>query len=188
MQIQKTEIADVLIIEPKYHSDGRGYFCETFKENWFRENICETEFVQDNESSSSINTFRGMHYQIPPYSQSKLVRVVQGAVIDFVADIRKDSPSFGRLIQVELSAENHRQLWVPRGCAHGFLVISNHAVFQYKVDNYYSREHERSFSILDPELGLKLPADSLSLSDKDKYAPLFADAWKFETGKGLYNA
>lgn len=187
MEILKTALQDVLIIEPKYHADDRGYFCETFKSNWFEENVRKTQFVQDNESYSTKNTFRGMHYQIPPYCQSKLVRVPQGAVIDFVADIRKDSPTFGKLIQVELSSENRKQLWIPRGCAHGFLVASETALFQYKVDNVYSREHERSFSIFDPQLKLDLPP-TLSLSDKDKTAPSFSEAWMFETLKGLYDA
>ncbi len=187
MQILKTAIADVLIIEPKIHADDRGYFYESFKESWFQENVSKTHFVQDNESYSSKNTFRGMHYQIPPYCQSKLVRVTHGSVVDIVVDIRRDSPTFGKVVQVELTSENHRQLWVPRGCAHGFLVTSDTALFQYKVDNYYSRDNERSFSVLDPALGLTLPK-TLSLSDKDQKAPLFKDAWIFESHKGLYDA
>lgn len=185
MQVITTEIGNVKLIVPALFRDERGYFSEVFKEDWFCENIQQTQFIQDNESESSIGTFRGMHYQIPPFCQSKLVRVLEGKIIDFVTDLRMDSETFGKTLHFELSYENKHQLWVPRGFAHGFLVVSDTAHVQYKVDSKYSPEHERSFCALDPEVALELP-NNVSLSQKDREAPLFADAYYFPTSGELY--
>jgi dTDP-4-dehydrorhamnose 3,5-epimerase len=189
MEIIKTDLKDVLILEPKIFGDSRGYFFESFRDDWFQKNVQKTSFVQDNESYSNKGVFRGMHYQVPPFCQSKLVRVVQGTVIDFVCDLRKDSPTFRRSIGIELSSENKRLLWIPRGFAHGFLVTSDTAIFQYKVDHFYSKDCERSFNPLDLNARLPIPnASEIVLSDKDKLSPTFDSCATFDSSVGLYES
>ncbi|MGL5919542.1 MAG: dTDP-4-dehydrorhamnose 3,5-epimerase, partial [Bacteroidales bacterium] len=144
MNIIKTDIEGVVIIEPRVFGDERGYFFESFSQKQFEQEVCKTTFIQDNESKSSYGVLRGLHFQKPPYCQSKLVRVVQGKVLDVAVDMRKGSPTFGKSVTVELSAENKRQFFVPRGFAHGFVVLSEEAIFQYKCDNYYAPESEGS--------------------------------------------
>ncbi len=166
------------MIEPKVHNDARGYFMESFKQSEFEKHIGNIHFIQDNESKSSFGVLRGLHYQLPPFAQSKLVRVIVGAVLDVAVDIRKGSPTFGQYVAVELSAENKRQLFVPRGMAHGFAVLSREAIFSYKVDNVYAPQHERSILYNDPAIGINwtIPAEEVLLSEKDKLAPLLKEA------------
>jgi dTDP-4-dehydrorhamnose 3,5-epimerase len=175
----KTDIPDVVIIEPKVFGDSRGYFLESYKKELL-DNFLDKEikFVQDNESMSSYGVLRGLHFQIPPYSQSKLVKVSKGKILDVVVDIRKGSPTFGKHIAVELSAENKKQLFIPRGFAHGFIVLSDEAIFSYKVDNYYSFEHDRGIAFDDESLGIdwKLDSKLFNLSDKDKKQPKLKDS------------
>ena len=175
----ETEISGVWIIEPKVFKDARGYFMEAWKKAEFEEHIGKVEFVQDNESCSSKGVLRGLHYQLAPYSQSKLVRVIKGCVLDVAVDLRKGSPTFGRYVAVELSDENKRQFFIPQGFAHGFHVMSEEAVFTYKVDIPYMPDHERGLRFDDPEVGVdwKIADPSvLNLSDKDRNAPLLRDA------------
>ncbi|MCY2687805.1 dTDP-4-dehydrorhamnose 3,5-epimerase [Salinimicrobium sp. TH3] len=189
MKFIRTEIPDVVICEPKIFGDHRGYFSETFRKDTLEEFLgYEVNFCQDNESKSSYGVLRGMHYQLPPFTQSKLVRVLQGTVLDVAVDIRKGSPYFGKSVIVELSAENKRQLFVPRGFAHGFVVTSDEAVFAYKCDNFYAPEFDRGFLFNDPAINIdwELPADKLMLSDKDKNQPLFNEADKFDFFENLY--
>lgn len=180
MNIVKTDIPDVVIVEPRVFGDHRGYFFESFSQRDFDANVCEVRFVQDNESKSGYGVVRGLHYQLPPYAQSKLVRVVSGCVLDVAVDIRVGSPTFGKHVAVELSGENHRQLFIPRGFAHGFAVLSDEVVFQYKCDNFYSPEHEGSIAWDDPDLGIdwRVPADKVVLSAKDMSHPRLKDAEK----------
>ena len=176
----RTAIDGVVIIEPRIFEDARGYFFESFSQREFEQKVRKIDFVQDNESMSSYGVMRGLHFQRPPYTQSKLVRVVKGRVLDVAVDIRKGSPTYGRHVAVELTEENHRQFFVPRGFAHGFAVLSETAVFQYKCDNYYHPEADGGISIVDPSLGIDWqidPADAI-LSDKDKKHPVLAE---FET-------
>ena len=178
MNFIKTAIEDVIVIEPKVHGDSRGYFVETFRKDLFEEFIGHrVDFCQDNESKSSFGVLRGLHYQLPPFAQSKLVRVIKGAVFDVAVDIRKGSPTFGEYVGIELSEENKRQMFVPRGFAHGFVVLSKEAVFTYKVDNYYSREHDRGIAFDDEKLSIdwNIDARSLNLSEKDEHQPLLKD-------------
>lgn len=188
MHILTTEIEGLIIIEPKVFGDDRGYFFESFSQKMFEESICKTTFVQDNESKSKYGVLRGLHFQKPPYAQSKLVRVVQGKVLDVAVDIRKGSPTFGRNVAVELSAENKRQFFIPRGFAHGFVVLSPEAIFQYKCDNYYAPEHEGSLLWNDPalEIDWKIPAQDILLSEKDKVSPLLKDTFHFDFNENLY--
>ena len=188
MNYIKTAIEGVIIIEPKIFGDNRGYFFESWKKEEFETNVVKTTFVQDNESKSTFGVLRGLHFQRPPYTQSKLIRVVKGTVLDVAVDIRKGAPTFGQHVAVELSEENHRQLFVPRGFAHGFVVLSPEAVFQYKCDNYYAPESEGAVIWNDPELNIdwKIPADKIILSDKDRKHPLLKDAWLFDYGQKLY--
>lgn len=175
----ETEIPGVWIIEPKVFKDARGYFMEAFKQEEFNRHIGSISFIQDNESCSSKGVLRGLHYQLSPYSQSKLVRVIKGRVLDVAVDLRKDSPTFGKYISVELSDENKRQFFIPQGFAHGFHVLSEEAVFTYKVDNPYTPTHERSLRFDDPAIGIEWGIDDLSrmnLSEKDMKAPLLKDA------------
>ncbi len=177
MNVIKTDIEGVVIIEPRIFKDARGYFFESFSKREFDEKVCKVEFVQDNESCSTRGVMRGLHFQRPPYSQAKLVRCVRGAVLDVAVDLRKGSPTYGKHVAVELSEENHRQFFIPQGFAHGFAVLSDTAVFQYKCDNYYHPEADGGISILDGSLGIDWridPADAI-LSDKDKNHPLLAD-------------
>lgn len=173
MKIIQTDIEGVVIIEPTVFGDKRGYFFESFSQKEFQEKVCNTVFVQDNESKSKYGVLRGLHFQKPPFEQAKLVRVVQGKVLDVAVDIRRDSPTFGRHISTELSEENKRQLFIPRGFAHGFAVLSEEVIFQYKCDNYYAPPYEGAILWNDPQLNIdwKLPADAILLSEKDKKNP-----------------
>jgi len=170
MEYIKTEIDGLWIIEPKILKDERGYFMESYKKTEFEQKIGKTDFIQDNESQSSYGVFRGFHYQEDETAQAKLVRVIQGKVWDIAVDIRKSSVTFGKYVAVELSEENKRQFFIPRGFAHGFLVLSEIAVFSYKVDNIYSPAHERTLNCMDPDLAIQWPVDPslLRLSEKDK--------------------
>ncbi|WP_332676573.1 dTDP-4-dehydrorhamnose 3,5-epimerase [Escherichia sp. L614-1] len=181
MNVIKTEIPDVLIFEPKVFGDERGFFMESFNQKVFEEAVGrKVEFVQDNHSKSSKGVLRGLHYQLEPYAQGKLVRCVVGKVFDVAVDIRKSSPTFGKWVGVNLSAENKRQLWIPEGFAHGFLVLSDDAEFVYKTNNYYYQKHERSILWNDKILNVEWPFTSnLILSSKDMSASLFTVAEKF---------
>lgn len=174
MKVIKTDIAGVVIIEPRIFNDSRGYFFESYSKREFDEKVCPIDFVQDNESMSTRGVMRGLHFQRPPFTQSKLVRCVKGRVLDVAVDIRKGSPTFGKHVAVELSEENHRQFFVPRGFAHGFAVLSDVAVFQYKCDNYYHPEADGGISIADTSLGIDWRIDSATavLSEKDLKHPL----------------
>ena len=174
MEVIKTDIEGVVIIEPKIFGDARGYFYESFNAAEFEAKTgIKTTFVQDNQSKSSYGVLRGLHFQKPPYAQSKLVRVVEGAVVDVAVDIRRGSPTFGKYVAVELTAENHRQLFIPRGFAHGFSVLSERAVFTYKCDNLYHPEADGGILLTDAALGIdwRVPADQMILSEKDKKHP-----------------
>lgn len=189
MEVIKTEIEGVVIIEPRIFKDERGYFYESFSQREFEEKVCRTTFVQDNQSKSSYGVLRGLHFQKPPYCQSKLVRCIKGAVLDVAVDIRKGSPTFGKYVAVELTEENHRQFFVPRGFAHGFAVLSEEAVFQYKCDNFYNKESEGSVAWNDPELDIdwRIPFDKVLLSEKDKLSKNIADAdYLFNYNEKLY--
>ena len=177
MEIIKTKLDGVVIIEPKIFRDSRGYFFERFSQREFEEKVCKINFVQDNESMSSYGVMRGLHFQRPPFTQAKLVRCVKGAVLDVAVDIRKDSPTYGQHVAVELSEDNHYQMFIPHGFAHGFSVLSETAVFQYKCDQFYHPESDAGISILDKSLGIdwRIPADKAILSDKDTRHPLFKD-------------
>ena len=178
MQFTRTAIEDVIIIEPKVHGDERGYFVETFRADKLEEFLgYKINFCQDNESKSSRGVLRGLHYQLHPAAQTKLVRVIQGRVLDVAVDIRKGSPTFGQHIAVELSAENKKQMLVPRGFAHGFVVLEDETIFAYKVDNYYSPENDRGILFSDEALAIdwKIPHVELNLSPKDKIQPKLAD-------------
>jgi dTDP-4-dehydrorhamnose 3,5-epimerase len=181
MKFIEQSVSGVFVIEPKVWGDDRGYFMETWKKNLFQEHIGDIEFVQDNESKSDFGVLRGMHAQSGSSSQSKLVRCLQGVVMDVVVDARKNSPTFGQYVAVELSAENKRQLFVPKGFYHGFIVLSKTAVFSYKVDHLYDQTSEVSFHFSDPTIQIEWPlsAEELKLSDKDKQAPLWNDAYHF---------
>jgi dTDP-4-dehydrorhamnose 3,5-epimerase len=174
MNIIQASIPGVVIIEPRLFKDDRGYFFESFSEREFNTQVREVKFVQDNESMSSYGVMRGLHFQRPPYTQSKLVRCVKGAVLDVAVDIRKGSPTYGQHVAVELTEENHRQFFVPRGFAHGFAVLSKTAIFQYKCDNFYHPEADGGISILDNSLGIDwhIPTDHAILSEKDTKHPL----------------
>lgn len=177
MNVIKTDIEGVVVIEPRVFDDARGYFFESYSKRRFDEAVKPVEFVQDNESMSTRGVIRGLHFQRPPFSQSKLVRCVRGAVLDVVVDIRRGSPTYGQHVAVELTGENRRQLFVPRGFAHGFAVLSDEAVFQYKCDNYYHPESEGGISIADRSLGIDWridPAEAI-LSEKDLRNPMFSD-------------
>ena len=169
MEVIKTAIEGVVIIEPKVFKDQRGYFFESFSQREFEAKVRKINFVQDNESMSSYGVMRGLHFQRPPYTQSKLVRCVRGKVLDVAVDIRKGSPTYGQHVAVELSEDNHRQFFVPRGFAHGFAVLTDTAVFQYKCDNFYAPQADGGISIKDESLGIdwKIPTDKAILSEKD---------------------
>ena len=169
MEVIKTAIEGVVIIEPKVFKDQRGYFYESFSQREFEAKVRKINFVQDNESMSSYGVMRGLHFQRPPYAQSKLVRCVKGKVLDVAVDIRMGSPTYGQHVAVELSEDNHRQFFVPRGFAHGFAVLSDTAVFQYKCDNFYAPQADGGISIKDESLGIdwKIPTDMAILSEKD---------------------
>ena len=177
MEVIKTTIEDIVIIEPKVFGDARGYFFESFSQREFEEKVRKINFVQDNESMSSYGVMRGLHFQRPPFTQSKLVRCVKGRVLDVAVDIRKGSPTYGQHVAVELTEDNHRQFFVPRGFAHGFAVLSDEVIFQYKCDNFYSPQADGGISILDDSLGIdwQLPTDKVLLSEKDLKHALLKD-------------
>lgn len=177
MEVIKTQIEGVVILEPRIFRDARGYFFESFSQREFEEKVGNVQFVQDNESMSSRGVMRGLHFQRPPYTQSKLVRCVKGAVLDVAVDIRKGSPTYGQHVAVELTEENHRQFFIPKGFAHGFAVLSDTAVFQYKCDNFYAPQADGGISILDESLHIdwRIPAESAILSEKDTNHPLLKD-------------
>lgn len=178
ISILETSIPGVLIIEPKVFGDERGYFMESFNAREFKEKTgIEVSFVQDNESKSRYGVLRGMHFQLPPYTQSKLVRVVKGRVLDVVVDIRIGSPTYGKYEMCELTEDNHRQFFVPKGMAHGFTVLSEEAVFQYKCDDFYHPESERAIAWNDPDLNIQWPVnmEDVVLSEKDKHHPCLKD-------------
>lgn len=190
MEVIKTDIEGVVIIEPRIFKDSRGYFFESYSKREFDKKVCPVDFVQDNESMSAKGVMRGLHFQRPPYTQSKLVRCVRGRVLDVAVDIRKGSPTYGRHVAVELSEDNHRQFFVPRGFAHGFAVLSDIAVFQYKCDNYYHPESDGGISIADESLGIDWlvdPSEAI-LSEKDTRHPLLCDFDSpFDINTDLYN-
>ncbi|MFT5706309.1 MAG: dTDP-4-dehydrorhamnose 3,5-epimerase [Oceanospirillaceae bacterium] len=178
MQFILQTIPDVFVIEPQVHGDHRGYFVETFRQDKFEAALgYKVNFVQDNESKSSKGVLRGLHFQLAPHAQSKLVRVIEGSVLDVAVDIRQGSPTFGQHVAVELSGDNKKQMFVPRGFAHGFVVLTDTATFAYKVDNYYSPECDRGLAFDDQTLNIDwlLPAESLSLSDKDTKQPTLTE-------------
>ena len=191
MNFTRTAIPDVVIIEPKVHGDARGYFVETFRADKLEKFLgYKINFCQDNESKSLRGVLRGLHYQLAPAAQTKLVRVIQGSVLDVAVDIRKGSPTFGQHVSVNLSSENKKQLLVPRGFAHGFVVLEDDTVFAYKVDNYYSPENDRGILFSDVNLGIdwKIPHSELNLSAKDKVQPKLEDTQDiFEYGVNYYN-
>ena len=182
MIYEKTEIDGVYVITPKVFNDARGYFFESFKLNEFEENIGKINFIQENESKSSKGVLRGLHYQKGDYSQAKLVRVIKGCVVDVAVDIRRSSPTFGKYVMVELSDENKRQFFIPRGFAHGFLVLSDEAIFSYKVDNVYAPQSEASIRWNDEEINIKWPLDGINVltSEKDGNACKLSEAETFE--------
>lgn len=190
MNFIRTDIHDVVIIEPKVFGDDRGYFIETFRQDKLEEFLgFKVNFVQDNESKSTFGVLRGLHFQLPPHAQTKLVRVIEGKVLDVAVDIRKNSPTFGKHVAIELSGENKRQIFVPRGFAHAFLVLSETATFAYKVDNYYSPECDRGLAYNDPDIAIQWPLalEELLLSEKDTKQPLLKDAKElFDYGTNQY--
>ena len=182
MEYKETKVNGVYIIEPKVYTDQRGYFMEAFKQSEFNEHVGRVDFIQDNESKSSRGVLRGLHYQKGSLSQSKLVRVIQGTVVDVAVDIRRSSPTFGQYVIVELSEENKRQLFIPRGMAHGFLVLSSEAVFTYKVDNPYAPQSEAGIRWNDPDLNIQWPVEGMEVltSEKDLKQPFLKDAELFD--------
>lgn len=189
MNIIRTSIEGVVIVEPRLFRDARGYFFESFSQRDFSEKVRAVDFVQDNESRSTCGVLRGFHFQRPPHAQSKLVRCVRGVVLDVAVDIRRGSPTYGQHVAVELTEENHFQLFIPRGFAHGFAVLSEEAVFQYKCDNYYAPEADSGISIRDALLGIdwRIPAEEAILSEKDTRHPLLRDFISpFDYNEDLY--
>ena len=182
MEYIKTDVEGVLILRPRVFEDARGYFMETFRQGDFEEHVGPVCFVQDNESKSSRGVLRGLHYQRGAFSQAKLVRVIKGSVLDVAVDLRRSSPTFGKYVAVELSGENKQQLFIPRGFAHGFLVLSDEAVFTYKCDNLYAPQSEASIRFDDPTIGIQWPIspEEMLLSPKDLRAVSFEEAEKFE--------
>ena len=177
MNIIKTDIEGLLVIEPRVFGDSRGYFFESYNTKAFEEAVGNVTFVQDNESKSSYGVVRGLHFQKPPYAQAKLVRVVKGKVLDVAVDLRKNSPTFGKYVAMELSEENHRQMFIPRGFAHGFSVLSEEVIFQYKCDNYYTPQSEGAIAWDDPDLAIdwQVPYEKVILSEKDSKHPMLRD-------------
>ncbi|MBD5329264.1 MAG: dTDP-4-dehydrorhamnose 3,5-epimerase [Bacteroides sp.] len=177
MEVIKTEIEGPVVLKPRVFKDARGYFYESYNKEVFDRLVGPVDFVQDNQSMSTFGVMRGLHFQRPPHAQAKLVRCIKGKVLDVAVDIRKDSPTYGRHVAVELSEENMLQFFIPRGFAHGFVVLSDVAVFQYKCDNFYAPEADGGISIVDDSLGIdwKIEIENAILSDKDRNHPLFAD-------------
>lgn len=189
MEIIKTAIDGVIIIKPRLFMDERGYFFESFSQRDFDTQVRPIHFVQDNESKSSYGVLRGLHFQKPPFAQSKLVRVIKGAVLDVAVDIRKGSPTFGQHVAVELTEENHLQFFIPRGFAHGFSVLTDEVVFQYKCDNFYAPQHEGALAWDDPDINInwRIPKDKVILSEKDKHHTTLKEAeWLFDYNSELY--
>ena len=189
MTFTRTSIPDVILIDPMVHGDDRGYFVETFRSDKLEAFLgFKVPFCQDNESKSGYGVLRGLHYQLPPHAQSKLVRIIEGEVLDVAVDIRKGSPTFGQHVTVRLSGENKRQMFIPRGFAHGFVVLSETCTFAYKVDNYYSPECDRGVAFDDPALNINWIVETrkLQLSAKDTKQPLFANADHFDYQDNLY--
>ena len=182
MDYKETSIKGVYIIEPRVFNDSRGYFMEAWKQEEFNEHVGRVDFIQDNESKSSYGVLRGLHYQKGDSSQAKLVRVIKGKVLDVAVDIRKSSPTYGKHVMVELTEENKRQFFIPRGFAHGFLVLSDEAIFTYKVDNPYAPQFEAGICWNDPDLGIDWPIDPAKVltSEKDLKQPLLKDAEVFD--------
>lgn len=184
MNVIETSLKGLIILEPKIFGDSRGYFFESYNKEQFKKDTgLDIDFVQDNQSKSCYGVLRGLHFQKPPYAQSKLVRVVKGRVLDVSVDIRKSSPTFGQYEAIEISEENRRQIFIPHGFAHGFAVLSNEVIFQYKCDNFYNKESEGAIVWNDPDIGIDwgIPSSDIILSDKDKVNPLLKDAeWLFE--------
>ena len=188
MDFIKTSIPDVIICKPTVSKDERGYFFESFKQNELNDFIgYQVNFCQDNEAKSSEGVLRGLHYQLPPFAQTKLVRVIQGKVVDVVVDVRKDSGTFGKYEAIELSDENKLQLFIPKGFAHGYVVLSETAIFSYKVDNYYNKESDRGILYNDADLNINwnFPLEKCIISEKDQKQPSFKNAELFETKTGL---
>lgn len=189
MKFTRLEIEDVILIEPKVHEDSRGYFAETFREDKLDEFLgYRIKFCQDNESKSSRGVLRGLHYQLPPFAQTKLVRVVKGSVMDYAIDIRKGSPTFGKYVSAKLTSVNKNQLLVPRGFAHAFLVLEDDTIFAYKVDSYYDKESDRGIAYNDMDINIKydLSQNEISLSQKDTKQPSLKNAEVFEYGVNYY--
>lgn len=189
MELIETLIEGVVVLRPRVFGDARGYFFESYSEREFERLVGKAEFVQDNESKSRYGVVRGLHFQKPPYAQSKLVRVVSGRVLDVAVDIRKGSPTFGQHVAMELDGEEKLQFFIPRGFAHGFAVLSDEAVFQYKCDNFYAPESEGALAWDDPDLGIdwRLPLGEVVLSEKDRHHPRLKDAdWLFDYKEDLY--
>jgi len=189
MKFTRASIPDIIICEPTLNGDERGYFVETFRQDKLEAFLgFSINFCQDNESKSSYGVLRGLHYQLPPFAQTKLLRVIKGAVLDIAVDIRKGSPTFGQHFSIELSGENKKQLFVPRGFAHGFVVLSDEAILAYKVDNYYNHESDRGIAFNDDTIGVdwKLDSSKFKLSLKDTQQPLFKDAECFDYNINLY--
>ena len=189
MEVIKTKIDGVVVIEPRVFADSRGYFFESYSQREFNAKVREITFIQDNESRSTYGVLRGLHFQKGEHAQSKLVRVVKGSVLDVAVDIRKGSPTFGQHVAVELTEDNHRQFFIPRGFAHGFSVLSDVAVFQYKCDNFYCPESEGAIAWNDPDLGIdwRIPAEKAVLSAKDANHPLLKDSpYLFDYNVDLY--
>lgn len=182
MNFIKTDIPEVVIIEPNVFGDDRGYFFESFRDDAFKANIGDTTFVQDNQSKSSYGVLRGLHFQSAPKCQAKLVRCIQGTVLDVAVDIRVESPTYGKHVTAVLSDENHRQMFIPHGFAHGFVVLSEEAIFAYKCDNYYSPEHDGGIKFDDPAIGIdwRVPADKMILSEKDLKQPMMSEVKVFK--------
>lgn len=177
MKMTRTDIEGLVVIEPRVFGDSRGYFFESFSQREFEKEVGQVRFVQDNESKSSYGVIRGLHFQKPPHTQSKLVRVVKGRVLDVAVDLRRDSKTYGKYFSVELTEDNHLQLFIPKGFAHGFAVLSDEAVFQYKCDEFYAPESEGAIAWNDPDIGVdwQIPEDKVILSEKDKKHPSFKD-------------
>ena len=181
MKLLETDFNGLFVLEPRIFEDKRGYFFESYKKEFFTKNFGSIKFCQDNESKSSYGVLRGLHYQLSPYAQTKLVRVIKGAVLDVVVDLRRDSNTFGKYFSIELSEVNKKQLFIPRGFAHGFIVLSSEAVFSYKVDNVYNKEYERGIVFNDNKLNIdwKIPKKSIIVSQKDINLPQFDKAELF---------
>lgn len=189
MNFTRLSIPEIILCTPLIFDDSRGYFLESFNQMKFEEFVgFKVPFCQDNESKSTKGVLRGLHFQLPPFAQSKLVRVIKGSVLDVAVDIRRESPTFGQHVAIELNDENKNQLFIPRGFAHGFIVLSEEAIFSYKVDNYYSKESDRGVYFNDPTLGIdwKLKLDELTLSEKDKNQPILNEVESFDFYQNLY--